>query len=239
MDAAIIQPYRIAEVGTEVGGIIESFGYEEGDFVKRGDVVVEISRSRHELVYERAKSRLAALKKALKRARTDTEIKDKLFKRGAITKLESLDARALLETAEAQVAEAEQALKLAGLDVKSCTVQAPFSGHVTVRHKHPFEPVARLDKLFEIVDVSKVYAVANIPESLVPYLKKGTKAVFEHASGLKLSGVVHKTGKRMDPKSKTKKIFVLIDNPNGELEMGMSGSICRTPAKPRSTAGTK
>ena len=41
----------------------------------------------------------------------------------------------------------------------------------------------------------------------------------------KFTGVVDKVGKLIDPKSRTKRVYLLIDNKDSLLEIGMTGSL--------------
>lgn len=225
VDAAIIQPYRSATIGTEVAGVIEAFNFEEGDFVKQGQVIAEISKKRYTANMERARDRVKSLDLALKRARREAQVKDQLLAKGATTTQEALKARAQVEITESEIQEAKQALKLAQLDLTSCEVKAPFAGYINVRHRHEHEPVERLQPLFELVASEKVYAVANVPEGALALFAKGRPAFFSSRSGHKYRGAVSKATKAIDPKSKTRKVYVLIANDKNELELGMSGAL--------------
>jgi hypothetical protein len=54
---------------------------------------------------------------------------------------------------------------------------------------------------------------------------KGSQVTFAHRSGRKFSGLIERTGTLIDPKSKTKKVYCIIENPSGDLEVGMTGSL--------------
>jgi RND family efflux transporter MFP subunit len=225
VDAAIIQPFRSATIGSEVSGIIEAFHFEEGQLVKEGQVVVEISKKRYTANAERARDRVKSLGLAMKRAKREASMKDELLAKGATTQQEVLKARAGAEISEAEIAEARQMLKLAELDLKSCEVRAPFTGYINIRHKQEHEPVERLQALFDLVDNDKVYAVANVPESSLAIFRTGKPAFFSSVEGKKFRGMISKATKSIDPKSKTKKVYLLIPNASGELEIGVSGSL--------------
>jgi hypothetical protein len=53
------------------------------------------------------------------------------------------------------------------------------------------------------------------------------KAVF-HYGGQTYEGVIEKISGLIDPASKSKRVHVLIDNPKGKLEVGMSGALSLT-----------
>lgn len=226
VDSAVINPFRKAIIGAEVPGIISAMNFEEGDYVKKGQVVVEISKKRYQAIASRAKKRLEASERALERAEKDADIKRKLLKKGAITQQELIQAESAVEIAEAETAEVSQALNLAVMDVRACSVRAPFSGYINKRFKHNYEPVGRLEKIFEIVDTSKVYAVANVPEHSLALYKKDQKVKFKPSAGSEaIEGKIRKVGKSLDPSSKTKKVYALIPNKNSLLEIGMSGAL--------------
>jgi multidrug resistance efflux pump len=124
-----------------------------------------------------------------------------------------------------KIKEAIEDLTIARLNLQACEIKAPFSGFLAVRYKQPFETVDRLEKVFAILDSSKVYAVANVPETMLHRFPKDAEATFVHSSGKKFKGKVERLGKLIDPKSMTKRVHVLIDNPQNELEIGSSGTL--------------
>jgi RND family efflux transporter MFP subunit len=225
IEATIINPYRSANMGAEVSGIIDKLNFEEGQLIKKGEVVVEISKKRYQLLVEKAEEAVRSLQTSLKVAQRDLELKEDLLANDATTRQEVLKAEADIEIARARLAEAKKDLKLARLNLEFCQICAPFTGYMAVRYKQQYEPVERLEKIFAIVDSAKVYAVANVPEDLVRKLKISDAAVFKSADGKIFSGEIAKIGKLIDPKSGSKRVYVLIDNSAGGLEVGMTGSL--------------
>jgi RND family efflux transporter MFP subunit len=225
VEATVINPYQSANIGPEISGIIESLSFEEGDFVNKGDVIAEISKERYALLAEKARETVKALELDYARAQQDERLKQELFSFDASTRQELLKTQAEREILAAKLKEANAELKVALLNLSACSIRAPFSGYLAVRYKQPFEPVERLEKIVSMVDSSKVYAVANIGENLLVHFRKGTEAIFIDSYGHKFKGKVAKVGKLIDPKSKTKKVYLLIENSKGELEVGMTGSL--------------
>ncbi|MBI4963449.1 MAG: efflux RND transporter periplasmic adaptor subunit [Desulfomonile tiedjei] len=225
IEATIINPFRSAAIAAEVSGIIEHYNFEVGDHVKKGVIIAEISKKRYALGVERAKQSLDAFRIALKRAQKDKEIKEKLVSLDASSVQELLRAEAEAEITEQKIHEAETLLKQALLDLEACQVKAPFSGYLAIRYKEPFEAVGSLEKMFTLVDSSKVYAVAYVPENLMPLFKKGAKAAFNDSSGRQFVGEVDKIEPIIDPKTGTQKIFVLMNNAEEQLAIGMSGAL--------------
>ncbi|MFZ5867152.1 MAG: efflux RND transporter periplasmic adaptor subunit [Thermodesulfobacteriota bacterium] len=225
IEAAVIHPYRTANVGSEVSGVVDSVKYEEGERVEKDGVVYEINKDRFIIDSRRAEAKAKAAEQALQRAREDLKVQEELLNLGSGKLQDVLKSRADAEISAERLNEAREDLRMAALNLEACSVRSPFAGYLAVRYKEPFEPIERLGKLFAVVDGSKVYAVANVPEKLLAKFKPGTKAAFEHISGVKFVGTVEKVGALTDPKSLTRKVYVLIDNPKGELQIGTTGSI--------------
>ncbi|MFH0824109.1 MAG: efflux RND transporter periplasmic adaptor subunit [Pseudomonadota bacterium] len=225
VEAVVVNPFRSANVGSQVGGIIERVHYDEGDLVQEGQVIAEIGSERYQLAVQRAEERVNALKSALKRAEEELRIKRELFELDGASRQDVAKAEAEAEGTAHRVGEAAKELDLARYDLRCCRIKAPFTGYIAVRYKQPDEPVDRLEKIFAIVDSSKVHAVANVPEMLVSEFKKGTEAFFLPETQGKFKGTVDRVGKLIDPKSRTKRVYLLIDNAEGSLEVGTNGSL--------------
>ena len=225
IEAAVIHPYRSANIGVEVKGAIDKINFEEGEAVAKDAVILEISPDRYKLVAKKARERVKGLELSLKNAEEDLKIKEDLLSLNAGTQQDVSKAMTQVDIERHRLLEAREELKLAVMDVESCKVTAPFAGFLAVRYKQPDEVVNQYDNVIALVDKSKVYAVANVPESQASKFVKGAKAFFVHGSGKKYEGVVEKVGVLVDPQSKTLKVHILIDNPRGDLQVGATGSI--------------
>jgi RND family efflux transporter MFP subunit len=224
-EAAVIRPFRQATVAAEVSGVVEARYFEEGDAVNAGDIIFELSRERYKLFAKKSHERLLALDAALERAGQNLKLKEYLFSHNAATRQEVLRAGTEAKIAEHRRNEAEDDFELARRDVEKSLVRAPFKGYIVAFYRKPHETVQRFEQLFLIADTSRVYAVVNVPETHLPRLRKGSRAVFVRPSGKRFDGTVAIIGKAIDPASRTKKVHVLIDNAQGKLEMGMLGAV--------------
>lgn len=225
VDGAVLQPIRSATISAEISGVLDKFHAAEGDRVTAGQVVAEISPRRYVVNATRARMRVKSLETAVKTARKNCEAKGKILAEGAGTEQEVLNADAALEGREAELSEARQLLKLALIDLDACKIKAPFDGFIEQRFKSCFEAVEKSDKLFEIVDASSVYAVANVPAAIQHFFEQERRCLFVIASGKTFIGSVQKCGVKIDPKSNTRKVFVLIPNDEAALQIGMTGEL--------------
>ncbi len=229
VEGGIIRAYRQATVAAEIQGVVEKRHYQEGDLVAEGKVIFQLSNELFIMIADRAKERLGAFRAAREQAEEELRLKESLMSKDAATLQEIVKTRADAKVASHREKEAAIELELALRDLRKCTTVAPFTGYIISFHKDAYESVQRFDPLFMIADTSKVYAVVNVAQSLLSQTVKGTKAFFTTPAGASFEGIVEKIEAPIDPSSQTKKVYVLIDNSNGKLEMGMLGQVTFSP----------
>jgi len=228
--SAVVYPYQSATIGTEVRGVVDFMTIKEGDRVERGSVIAEVSKARYAAIAGEFKGNYDAVIKSLDRAREELTIQEQLYERRATTYDDLSKARSQVEVLEARRQEAAHKLKQAELNLTACVVKAPFSGNISVLYHEQYEMADNLEKLFGIIDTSKVYARVNWPESRLSELSVGKNAVF-HYDGKTYEGVIDKISSLIDPASRTKRVHILIDNSDGRLQVGMSGSVALDKSK--------
>jgi membrane fusion protein, multidrug efflux system len=186
---------------------------------------VEISKKRHSVIVESARAKLKGLELTLKHAERALGMKKEVYSKNYGTMQKVLEAESEVSITKNRVEEAEKELQLAILNLKACSVKAPFAGYLTERFKEPYEAVGQLEKLFSIADVSRVYAVGNVPEQMLDAFKKGAPAFFTDPSGRRRKGVVDKVEVALNPESKTAKVNLLLENGELDLKIGMTGML--------------
>lgn len=221
---AVIYPYQSATLGSEVRGILDVISFNEGEAVPAGAVVAEVSKAKYEAIHGEFKSNEEAVSHSLQEARKSLKVLEELYDNRAATQEDVDSARSQVSILEARYEEAKFKTTQARLNLQSCRIKAPFSGFVAVRYRDPHETVDYLEKVVEVVDISKVYARANWPESRIPELALDKPAVF-HYRGKTWKGKIAKIASLIDPASKSKRVHVLLENPDKTLEVGMSGSV--------------
>ena len=58
IEVVVINPFRSANVGPQVGGVIRKFNFDEGDYVEQGQVVCELDPTRYKIAVDRARERV-------------------------------------------------------------------------------------------------------------------------------------------------------------------------------------
>jgi RND family efflux transporter MFP subunit len=129
-------------------------------------------------------------------------------------------------TARQGVAEAARDREKALLDYAQ--IRAPFDGVVTRRNVdtgHFMQPNAggQSDVLFVVMSRDKVRIFVDAPETAAPLVGKGTPARIrvQALRGQEFRGAVTRTSWALDPKARTLRAEIDLDNPDGKLQPGM------------------
>jgi membrane fusion protein (multidrug efflux system) len=225
------------DIKPEVGGRLNAVYFEEGDYVKKDQLMAEIDPSNYKLSHDQAVAALAvaqaALDKArvsLEHARTEKERADNLLRSGGVTQKDHQAAvTAVKETessvrlAEAQCEQARAATAVSEKSLKDCRLFAPAAGHVQKKFFDKGSLLAPGTGVYTLVDNSKLEMECVIPSYQLALLRIGQKANFKTPTwGERLfNGVVSAINPVIESDNRSVKIKLRIDNSGGELRTGM------------------
>ncbi len=114
-----------------------------------------------------------------------------------------------------------------GEPIRALPVYAPISGYVTARTAFHGMKVTSSDTLFDILDLSHVWVLADVYEYELPRLSVGAKATvtLSYWPGRVWNGAVTYVYPAVDEKTRTVKVRVELDNPKGELKPEMFADV--------------
>lgn len=115
------------------GRILQRY-YNNGDFVKKGQLLVSIDPTPYRLQVESDAANVKAAEAALSTARLQYESQQKLFDKHIVSEYVMKTAQNSFLTAQAQLAQAQAALTHSKTNLEHCSLQAPISGVVTRIH---------------------------------------------------------------------------------------------------------
>ncbi len=118
------------QVRAQVGGILKSRTYQEGEYVQQGVKLFEIDPAPYKAALTRAQGTLAQAQSELRRTSRDYARMQKLRKSKAISQKEYDDSLSAYERAQANMKVAEGALHEAEINLGYTEVKAPISGIV-------------------------------------------------------------------------------------------------------------
>ncbi len=125
-----IAAWRVAELRARVSGILLNRKFEEGSDVKQGQVLFQIDPAPLKARHDSAKATLQRARANLVQVTTLSKRYAGLITSKAVSQQEVDDAEAMKLQREAEVLEAEAALRTAALNLSYATVTAPISGRI-------------------------------------------------------------------------------------------------------------
>ena len=189
-----IQPKLAVNISANVSARIIKLHVDEGDTVHKGDVLVELDRTRYEAAVVQARASLSSARAAARRqkanldkAKADYERTKQLFDKGLTSQGELDNARAQYEVAKAnyeaaldQVTQAQAYLDQAKDDLAKTIIRSPIDGVVTQLNKEEGEIALgsqfQEDVIMVVSDLSNIEAVCEIDETDVVNVAIGDSA---------------------------------------------------------------
>ncbi len=114
-----------------------------------------------------------------------------------------------------------------GIVRKTLTLYAPTRGVVTHLMVRSGMEVGANDNLYTIADLSRVWVYADVYEYELPWIAVGQRGVVElsYLPGVSLEGVVTYIYPYLDPKTRTARVRLELDNPGGVLKPDMFANV--------------
>lgn len=106
-------------------------------------------------------------------------------------------------------------------DTSLVAVRAPLSGVITERKFNAGAGIDAAVPIFAISNLSTVYVIANVPESLISKLSVGSVAEIKTAAVGTTNGVISYIDPRLDESSRTARVRLEVPNAGGKLRAGM------------------
>lgn len=121
------------EVRARVTGYIVKVNFEDGEEVKKGDLLFEIDPRPYQAALDRAKGDLMRLQATLAKAQADLARSERLRPSGAVSQDEYEQHAAQVAIAEASIQSAEAAIREAELNLEFTRVVSPIDGRASRR----------------------------------------------------------------------------------------------------------
>jgi membrane fusion protein (multidrug efflux system) len=219
-------------------GTLNEIRVKDGQRVKKGDVLFIIDSRSAQNVLVHARADLQTANANLENARLEAESNKELAEQGIISDYLLRKSLNVLQSAEAQVAQANAAVRDAELRLDYCTIKSPVDGLVGNIIPHVGDVIAEGTMLTRVAGVSEMEASFSLTESQVHAivselgsLENVLKVIppltlrFKDGSEYSEKGKITSFSGMVDQQTGSVTCYATFPNPKGELFSGMQGSV--------------
>ena len=196
-------------ITAKVQGIIRSINFDEGNEVKKGDVLVKFKE-------DEQTARLGA-------ELANLEEQQKQFQRIEGLAQSNATSRSRFDQQQASVKKALANVEAAQARLDDYTIKAAFSGRIGTRRVSTGALVTPGTVITTLDDLSIMKLDFSIPETFLSSLKKGLEieAISSAYQNKIFPGVVETVDTRIEPSTRSIAVRAIINNKDGELRPGM------------------
>lgn len=217
-------PKHSAELGPKMSGTLTAVEVEEGQMVKKGQVLFRLDSKVGRLGVAQAEAALQGAVIARDNAKRELERQQQLAAKGTV-------AAAVLERTESAynaaangVAQAEVAVSMARRGTADSAVVAPIDGVVAHKLKSVGETVTMMPPTTVVIiqDQSVLEVRARVPEAALKLVREGEK-VSAHFTAVEVTreATIVRVQPTVDPMTRTIEVVADVDNSDGALRPGM------------------
>jgi membrane fusion protein, multidrug efflux system len=190
-------------------GTVSQVVVDEGQAVKKGQVLAVLDKSTVMNSYDIAKSTLKQAQDAYKRM-------NGLYKKGSLPEIKFIET-------QTQLVQAQAAERIARKSISDCVLRAPFSGYISQRMVDVGNNVTPGLSCFKLVKIDHIKIKVSIPEQEISKIKIGqgigfTVSALDNRSYM---GRVIEKGVQANALSHTYDVKLALANPGHELMPGM------------------
>ena len=175
--SGLIEAIDLSSLSFQVGGNVERVLVNQGDAVRRGQILAVLDQEPYRLNVQAAEAELQRARAYLAQTKADYERNMRLIEQRAISQVQFEVSRRDFQSAQSQVDFAVSRLNLAQRDLRNTTLVAPFDGTVAERLVDPFVQVQAGQKLFRIDAEGGMQAAIGVPETTIAQVALGMPAI--------------------------------------------------------------
>lgn len=199
---------RQVSLRAETGGRVSGEPLRRGAEVAAGDVLCRIETGTRAARLEEAEARLAEAQQELRAA-------EGLSQGGFAAETRLIGARAAQSSAQAAVAAAE-------LEIDRLSIRAPFDGRLETDTAELGELLQPGEPCATLIQLDPMRITGFVPEARIDRIARGARAGARLADGRTVTGAVSFVARSADPETRTFRVEITVDNPDGALRDGQS-----------------
>lgn len=199
-----------AQISASMSGQLEKFPFRDGDHFHKGDVLAEFRCGQQKATLAHARAEYIK-----RRGLLDVQNKMKALGQWSVSDLQSA-------AADERAANAD--LEMATAVVAQCTVEAPFDGRVSNTMVHNYQYLSPGTPMLEILDDTSLELSMIVPSMELRNLAPGTPfRIHILETDATYPATITRISGKVDPVSKTIKVYGKLVRPAPDLLPGMTG----------------
>lgn len=204
---------EFVDIESEIDGRIEAIEFDEGQPVKRGQVLARVEESKLRAQAAQAGARLA--------------LSEANFARAGSTYEERVISRQEFDQARSQYEADKAAADLTTRLLEDATLRAPFDGIMGARLVSPGQVVQKGVKISSLIDADPIKVEFRVPERHAGALKPGLAVRLTVAAfgDREFSGTTYFVSPAVDPVTRTLLVKARAPNPRRVLQPGMFANL--------------
>ena len=229
----VVKPIDRIEIKSKASGQIEELPVEEGDFVRKGDLIARLDQRDERAEVAQAQADLDIAKAEIKQAQRTFDRRDQLFQDNHISEEERDQTALSLAVAEGKLIQATTTLERAEERLSESVVRAPIDGIILQKYVEEGQIIASGvsnvsggTPIVDIAGMSSVYIESGIDEIDIGKIQVGQTAmvIAEAYPQIKFNGRIV----RIAPEAKIEQnvtlfdVIVEVQNTDGKLRSGMN-----------------
>ncbi len=236
ISTGIIEPIHTVELKSKASGEIIDFSFEEGDRVKKGELILRLDPITARNEYDQAKADLDVAEASLSKAEKQAARAEKMFSQEMISEEEFENIVLEKEQANSSLVRARTSLSDAEEQLSDTEIESPINGLILTKLVEEGQIIASGisavsggTTIATIADLSRVYVRASVDEVDIGQIQAGQKAtvIAESYPDREFEGII----KRIHPQAivesnvTTFDVTIEIDNSDELLMAGMNASV--------------
>jgi RND family efflux transporter MFP subunit len=216
-----------ATLRSEAGGVVTYVGAHEGMHVSRGAVLLKTDDSDDLLRVEQSKADLDAARIDFQNKNQNLERARALFESRSVTQKSLDDAQRDVDLAKVSLQQRKIALDIAKERLSKTQVTAPFSGVIISASAKLGDYLLPNGSCFQMIAPTSILVEAEVDEQDFSRVRSGQKCVvaFDAFGDERFDGYIYRIVPKTDEETKTSKVFVKLEDPPENLNVGMTATV--------------
>ena len=224
--SAVWEPLAKVDFSTDKGATVEKIYKKNGEYVKKGEVIVKLSDAQTEADFLQAKANYQSATSNYNIARNNYQKFKTLYDKQLISYLEFSNYEATFTSAQGNLEVAKAAYMNAQNSYSKLVARAEISGVVGNLFIKEGNDIAAKEVLFTILNDKQMQSYVGITPEAISKVKIGDEInVRIDALAKEYKAKITELNPIADSTTKNFKVKLALDNPDGEIKDGMFGNV--------------